>query len=55
MRKPGRRKPSVPKRPLTVERILGWADDFHARNGRWPKTADGAVPPDRNEKWLNVN
>ena len=55
MRKPGRRKPSVPKRSLTVERILVWDDALHTREGRWPKTTDGRVPADRNEKWLNVN
>ena len=55
MRKPGRRKPSFPKPSLTVERILEWADDFHASKGRWPKTTDGAVSADRNEKWLNID
>ncbi len=40
MRKPGRRKPSVPKRSLIVERILVWADDFHTREDRWPKSTD---------------
>ncbi len=38
MRKPGRRKPSVPKPSLTVEQILAWADDFHVRNNCWPNS-----------------
>ena len=28
--------------PLTIERILGWADDHHAKTGRWPVRASGA-------------
>ncbi len=55
MRKSGKRKPSIPRPFLTVERILEWADDFRARNGCWPKTTDGRVPADRNEKWLNID
>jgi hypothetical protein len=41
--------------PLTVAQILGWADAFHAQAGRWPKTADGAVPGAAGEKWLNLD
>ena len=55
MRKPGKRKPCVPKPSMAVERILEWADDFHARKGRWPTTTDGRVPADRDEKWPNVD
>jgi hypothetical protein len=40
---------------LTVERILGWADDHHGRTGRWPRCTGGAVPADRNEKWRNLD
>ena len=41
--------------PLTAAQVLAWADDFHSRAGRWPKTTDGRVPLDLNEKWLNVD
>ena len=50
-----RRKPFVPCPPLTIPQILAWADDFHERTGRWPKTCNGVVPADRNEKWMKVN
>jgi hypothetical protein len=40
---------------LTEATVLAWADDFHARTGRWPKTSSGRVPLDKNEKWLNVD
>ena len=55
MRESGKRKPSVPEPPLVVAQILAWADDFHARTGRWPNSADGAVSADSREKWVNVN
>ncbi len=55
MRKRRARKPFVPRPALTTAQVLVWADDFHRRTGRWPKTIDGAVPADRNEKWLNLD
>src|SRR5262245_56226158 len=30
--------------PLTVERILAWADTYHARTGEWPTFRSGRVP-----------
>jgi hypothetical protein len=30
--------------PLTDKHILGWADAFHARTGRWPKRGCGRIP-----------
>ncbi len=33
-----------PTRPdLTIDLILGWADDFNARTGRWPTRKDGRI------------
>jgi hypothetical protein len=52
LERPSRR---APRPPLTAARVLAWADDFRARTGRWPKTTDGPVSADQNEKWLNVD
>ena len=30
--------------PLRLGQILGWADAFHARAGRWPRRHDGKIP-----------
>jgi hypothetical protein len=49
-----RRLRAAPRPLLTVGQILEWADDHHARTGRWPKSADRAVLADRNEKWCNI-
>jgi hypothetical protein len=40
---------------LTVEQILGWADDHHAHTGRWPRCTDLHVRADLNEKWRNID
>jgi hypothetical protein len=40
-------KPSRPpsrRTPLTIARILAWADDHHRRTGRWPTQRSGRVP-----------
>jgi len=52
-----RRRPRRPsrRRPLTAALVLAWADDCHARTGRWPITTDGRVPLDLNEKCLNID
>jgi hypothetical protein len=54
-RRPKRPSPRLLRPPLTTAKVLAWAEDFHSRSGRWPKTTDGTVPADRNEKWLNVD
>ncbi len=43
------------KRPLTVARILAWADAHHARTGRWPSCTGGQVHGAPGETWVNVN
>ena len=35
--------------------ILGWADAFHARTGRWPCSESGLLPEHLNESWRNVD
>ena len=34
----------VGNRPLTVQRVLKWADEHHARTGQWPAYRGGAIP-----------
>ena len=50
------RRPRIIRRPLlTNEQILVWADDHHARTGRWPRCTDLHVAGDQNEKWRNID
>lgn len=42
------------KKPLTVDRILGWADEYHERTGRWPTSARGSVHGVDGETWGGV-
>ncbi len=41
--------------PLTVARILEWADRHHARTGRWPLRTSGRVRGESGEKWQAVD
>ncbi len=46
------RRPEV----LTIDQILGWADEFHAKHGRWPRyQKDGAVAGTVSETWRNLD
>jgi hypothetical protein len=45
----------VERPPLSESTILVWADDHHARTGRWPIATSGWVIADRNEKWANID
>src|SRR5262249_11074482 len=40
--------------PLTVERILAWADAHHARTGRWPTEVSGPIPEAPGETWGRI-
>jgi hypothetical protein len=40
---------------LTVDQILAWADAHHARTGRWPVGASGAIPGAPGERWGNLD
>src|SRR5436190_15884160 len=46
-----RRKPP----PLTIGKILAWADDHFEATGRWPISDSGEVSANTNETWANVN
>jgi hypothetical protein len=41
--------------PLTLDRILAWADAHHARAGRWPQIRSGPVPEAPGETWSAIN
>jgi hypothetical protein len=52
VRKRGIRRRMSPK--ITVDQVLGWADAFHARYGRWPTQRSGAVDDEPGMKWATV-
>jgi hypothetical protein len=41
--------------PLTIERILAWADAHQARTGRWPTARGGPVESVPGEAWGKIN
>jgi hypothetical protein len=43
-----------PTKPLTVARILSWADQFHRRTGCWPKVASGPIEG-QHDTWWSVD
>lgn len=50
-----RRGVHLPTQPHAVDRILGWADAFRGRAGRWPRPADGAVAEAPDESWAAID
>jgi hypothetical protein len=47
-------RPQV-KPPLSVAKVLAWADQFRARHGRWPTQDDGLVPGELTQTWAAVD
>lgn len=41
--------------PLTVDRILVWADAFHKKTGRWPHAHRGAIAGSGGETWSGID
>jgi hypothetical protein len=39
----------------TIRQILGWADAFHRRTGRWPTSDSGAIRDTNGETWMAVD
>jgi hypothetical protein len=40
--------------PLTVEQVLAWADEHHARTGEWPVQRSGPVAAASGESWGSI-
>jgi hypothetical protein len=49
------RTPRHHRPPLTVEQVLAWADDHHARTGRWPSHKTGPIPGSDGDTWRAVD
>ena len=45
--------PGLPR--LSVEQILAWADEHHARTGRWPHYYSGVVRAAPRETWTKLS
>jgi len=41
--------------PLTIDEVLRWADQHHARTGRWPTVNSGRVTGVPSENWSAIN
>jgi hypothetical protein len=41
--------------PVTLEQVLAWADEHHARTGKWPSSRSGRIPDSGGEKWKALN
>ena len=41
--------------PLTVARVLAWADAYHQRTGQWPEAGSGPIPEAPGETWAAIN
>ncbi|HEV3004882.1 MAG TPA: hypothetical protein VGX78_10495 [Pirellulales bacterium] len=50
----GVRNRAAPK-PLSRERILAWADAYHARTGMWPSFATGPIAEAADDTWNAVD
>ena len=40
---------------ISEEQVLAWADDYHARTGKWPKAGSGAIAEPSGLTWAHVN
>jgi hypothetical protein len=40
---------------LTTDLILGWADAYHGRTGRWPRILSGPIPESPGDTWRSVD
>ncbi len=41
--------------PLSVSRILEWADEYFRQNGIWPQAASGPAGPGEDDTWIIVD
>ncbi len=40
---------------FSVKQILAWADRYHAKTGRWPQAASGAIAGSGGDTWMSVD
>lgn len=40
--------------PLTIAKILEWADAWHRQYGKWPTTTSGAIPESPGDTWSAI-
>ena len=50
-RRKSRKRRRTPRPELTIQQILGWADEYYARTGRWPGQASGRIAGTPGETW----
>jgi hypothetical protein len=48
-------KPRRPRPSLDVAQVLAWADEHHARTGRWPLLTGGPVAGTLSETWAKID
>jgi hypothetical protein len=46
---------SAPRRALTLELVLSWAEAHHAATGRWPGAGSGVIADAPEETWSKIN
>jgi hypothetical protein len=46
---------AVVRPPLSIPQLLAWADEHHARTGRWPTSGTGLVLGVAQENWTAIN
>jgi hypothetical protein len=51
-----KKRPAAPRAPtLSLDQILDWADQHHARTNGWPKRSTGTIPGSLGETWYKVD
>ena len=45
------RKPPLRPYPLSIDKILAWADEHHDRTGKWPSVKAGRVQLEPSSTW----
>lgn len=50
-----RKRPSRRPSPMTVEQILGWADEHRARTGKWPNVDSGRARGEPYLHWKTID
>src|SRR5437867_1040444 len=48
-------RPAMPRSLLSISQILAWANSYHERTGKWPKSLSGRVPGGLGDNWRNID